>query len=59
MTEIGFCSELPVKRDYFSPLSVQDAVGVLGESFNILLHYFGTKCSSILMMFNRTLNLED
>lgn len=57
MTEIGFCSELPVKRDYFSP--AQDAGRVLGISFNILLHDFGTKCSRVLMMFNSTLDLED
>lgn len=59
MTETGFCSELPVKRDYFSPLSAQDADEILGVSFNSPLHDFATKCSSVLMMFNRTLDLED
>lgn len=59
MTEIGFSSELPVKRDYFFPLPAQDADGVLGVSFNILFHDFRTKCSSVLMMFNRTSDLED
>lgn len=59
MTEIGFCSELPVKSDYFCPLSAQDADRVLGVSFNSLRHDFGTKCSIVLMMFYRTLDLED
>lgn len=40
MTEVGFCSELPVKRDYFSPLPAQDTDRVLGArifSFMILV----------------------
>lgn len=58
MTKIGFCSELPAKGAY-PPLPALEADGVLGVSFNIFFNDVGTKCSIVLMMFDRTLDLED
>lgn len=59
MTKIGSCSELPVKETYLSPLSAQEADRVLGVSINIFFRYIATKYSSVLMTFDKTLDLED
>lgn len=37
MTTIGFCSDLPAKGTYLSPLPAHEADGDLGVSCNIFL----------------------
>lgn len=58
MSKIAFCSELPAKGAY-PPLPALEADGISGVSFNIFFNDVGTKCISVLKMFDRILGLED